>query len=1198
MGGGHWSWLPRGVSYVVVVQPISKAMDTLKSLAREYATAAAKLRNAATTSEETFYPCIRDLWSGILGLSCLPFEVRTSTSERRDRGGADRPDVALYDEGDVPVVYGEVKLPSIALEDLAQSMERGDQIGRYLARTGVVILSNIRAFGLLTCKPGMTRDLDSPVPPSARDLRAVVEFWASDSELRRGASVADEALSQLAALLEQAVTEYAPIASPQALAKILARQARAAKGDLPETLDSPTLKPLYDDFRSALGLTFDTDDGVEFFRSSLVQTVFYSLFAGWTLWHRGGCRDRFRWRDIQDYLQLPFIGALFHEIENPILLRELKLHMHLDRAEETLGRVDVDAFFARFSTMDLDHESGGRSQLDAITYFYEPFLEAFDPELREQLGVWFTPPEIVRYQVRRVEQILKNELGCRRGFADERVVVLDPCCGTGAYLLEVARRVAVEISEQGDSSLVGATLADALSSRIIGFEILTAPFVIAQLQLYLLLADLGIESGGHRPAVFLTNALAGWSDEGGQKLNFPELIEERELACGVKQKAKIVVVLGNPPYNRFAGVAMDEEADLVDRYKGIDRKLAKGTQRKVQKGSSALFRRFGIRKQLLDDLYIRFFRLADWRIGEVAEYGVVCFISNSSYLAGRSHPLMRESLLTNFHEVWIDNDNGDKYKTGKVVPKGCPGEGTTDQSVFSSEQDARGIQVGTAISTFLRRPMPPTPPADTPIHYRDFWGKAADKRRALVDSLTMGGWKDERAREAAGQPEGPRPYVTFCTNEKRRFLLTPTSQAGGYEDWLALDELFPTSFQGVNPNRGIDGSVIDVDREALAARMKLYFSAKDFETVRRACPELAARRARYEPEAVWEAVRGTYEEARLVPYLTFPLDNRFIYYETRAKLLNERRPEFWANLLENEFLVAVPQPRRASENLPLLATSLVDLHLHDRGSVCFPQVILDTDKKGKRAANLSQLVSDALKRVGYMNGILESAEGGAQVVKQLMRLALVVMHAPDYLKDHRDALSEDWARLPIPRDAGVLRRIAEAGDCLAVLLNPLVDAEDVVRDVLGSDATALGVPYTLHGGENRQIASSDLVVTVNYYSAAKGGWRERSSVGNSPVCSALGGRTGDLYLNERVYLANVPEAVWRYELGGYPVLKKWLGYREAKRRDGQPLTLRELQHLRSMVQRVSAILVLRDTLDEHYAAAAADAFTVEELGLA
>src|SRR5205823_614242 len=146
----------------------------------------------------------------------------------------------------------------------------------------------------------------------------------------------------------------------------------------------------------------------------------------------------------------------------------------------------------------------------AITYFYEPFLEAFDPKLREDLGVWYTPPEIVRYQVQRVHYLLKVELHRPRGLADPAIVVLDPCCGTGAYLLEVARCIADQLKTEGDESSVGLELARALSERVIGFEILTAPFAIAQLQLYVLLDQLGCRpDASHRLAIFLTNSLSG-----------------------------------------------------------------------------------------------------------------------------------------------------------------------------------------------------------------------------------------------------------------------------------------------------------------------------------------------------------------------------------------------------------------------------------------------------------------------------------------------------------------------------------------------------------------------------------------------------------------------------------------------------------------------------------------------------------------
>jgi hypothetical protein len=129
------------------------------------------------------------------------------------------------------------------------------------------------------------------------------------------------------------------------------------------------------------------------------------------------------------------------------------------------------------------------------------------------------------------------------------------------------------------------------------------------------------------------------------------------------------------------------------------------------------------------------------------------------------------------------------------------------------------------------------------------------------------------------------------------------------------------------------------------------------------------------------------------------------------------------------------------------------------------------------------------------------------------------------------------------------------------------------------------------------VRDSDLVVTYSFFGAAQGAWRERRPQQDEAFETAWGEATGDLHLNDKVSLRNVPERVWRYELGGYPVIKKWLGYRDAGRRPGQPLTLAELEHLRQMVHRIAALLLLHGDLDAAYERALEDPFTADELGL-
>ena len=229
--------------------------------------------------------------------------------------------------------------------------------------------------------------------------------------------------------------------------------------------------------------------------------------------------------------------------------------------------------------------------------------------------------------------------------------------------------IARTLRQSGDDALMGNDLKRAATQRLFGFELLPAPFVIAHLQMGLLLQSLNAPlSGNERAGVYLTNALTGWEppkDPKTQLTLLPELQRERDAAEQVKRSRKILVVLGNPPYDGYAGMAIGEERALSDAYR---------TTQAAPKP----------RGQGLNELYVRFFRMAERRIVEQSGEGVICFISNYSWLEGDSHPGMREKYLEVFDAITIDCLNGDKYKTGKQTPDGAP-----DPSVFSTELNKR-----------------------------------------------------------------------------------------------------------------------------------------------------------------------------------------------------------------------------------------------------------------------------------------------------------------------------------------------------------------------------------------------------------------------------------------------------------------------------------------------------------------------------
>ena len=483
----------------------------------------------------------------------------------------------------------------------------GPQVSRYWGKYGQVLVTNYRDFLLL----GQDASGNPSKLETFRLARSEAEFWRAAANPATLAATHGERLVEY---LKRVLLHAASLAEPREVAWFLASYALDARARI-ELAKLPALAGLRSALEEALGLKFEGEKGEHFFRSTLIQTLFYGIFSAWVLWSKTQRVDRrraeFNWREASWFVHVPTIKALFEQVATPTKLGPIGLVEVLDWAASALNRVDHVAFFTKF---EAEH---------AVQYFYEPFLEAFDPQLRKELGVWYTPPEVVHYMVERVDTVLREELNCPDGLADPNVYVLDPCCGTGAYLVEVLRRIALTLHDRGGDALGAADLKRAAMERVFGFEILPAPFVVAHLQLGLLLQNFGAPLSAkrnERVGVYLTNAITGWEPSKGPKqhiLPYPELEEERDAAQRVKREAPILVILGNPPYNAFAGVSPAEEEGLVEPYK------------------EGLFSKWGIRKFNLDDLYVRFFRLAERRITEMTGRGIICYIFEL-FVPGRS----------------------------------------------------------------------------------------------------------------------------------------------------------------------------------------------------------------------------------------------------------------------------------------------------------------------------------------------------------------------------------------------------------------------------------------------------------------------------------------------------------------------------------------------------------------------------------
>ena len=1086
--------------------------------------------SGGATGERSYYPVLTNLLNAVGG--ALKPQV-FCVSELAEQG-AGHPDLGLYARrqvqkgtprpGQVPE-RGVVEVKPSG--DDAWLTASSDQVSRYWGRYRLVLVTNTRDFVLVS-------EDTKGNPVKLETFRLSESEQEFEARLEKPRAFARDMGAGLGEYLCRTLSHTASIVEPRDLAWLLASYARDGLARVEAAGDAPSLNAVRSALEVALGVRFEGERGAAFFRSTLIQTLFYGVFSAWVLWARQTPppTSPFDWRTSVWHLRAPVLRALFQQLSDPGRLQPLGLVELLDWTAAALDRVDRTAFFDRF-------DAG-----EAVPYFYEPFLEAFDPDLRKQLGVWYTPAEVVRYMVARVDMALKEDLGIADGLAADNVYVLDPCCGTGTYLAEALRRIADNLRDRGLGALVGAHVKQAATQRVFGFEIMPAPFVVSHLQVGLTMQALDAplsDDATERAGVYLTNALTGWEPSVQKPLPFPELEEERDRAERVKRETPVLVILGNPPYNAFAGVSMDEERELFEAYRAAQRVKLHET-----KG--------------LIDIYVRFFRMAERRIAEKTGRGVVCFISNYSWLDGLSFAGMRERYLEAFDAIRIDNLNGDKYKTGKTTPDGAP-----DPSIFSTPGDPVGIQVGTAITTLVRKAD--HKPAEA-VGFRHLWGQAK------LSDLT-----------ATAEVPASELYDSISPDIALGLPFVPTTVSKSWPDWPSLIDLLPTSFPGAKTNR--DSFLVDIDLQRLEARIDDYFNSDlSHDEIASRYPVIMNTARHFDARATRETLlrrRETPKETGFIRFAYRPFDTRWLYWEADTKLLNDKRADYKGHLSQGNLWMVTQQKSRRQWSCPQVITSMGCLDLMDRSASFIPAWLREEgmalDGGGEqRRPNLSDASQHYLDRLGLG-------------VEDLFHHVLAVLHDPSYRQANAGALRMEWPRIPLPgwpdgdtpEAAEELAASAARGRELAALLDSETPVPGVTTGTLRPEMASIAVPTTTDGGN---MAGDDFSLTAGWGHFGQGEAvmpgqgrvverpytaEERSALGSA--AGALGDTTFDIHLNDRAYWKNMPAAVWSYKLGGYQVLKKWLSYRESGVL-GRNLLPEEVQHFANTTRRIAAILTL------------------------
>ncbi|MDY7018949.1 MAG: N-6 DNA methylase [Chloroflexota bacterium] len=454
----------------------------------------------------------------------------------------------------------------------------------------------------------------------------------------------------------------APIDTPKELAQRMARLAHMIRdliiAAFEKEPESGSLHAQFVAFRDNLIPDLSTEQ----FADMYAQTIAYGLFAARCNQSTGGDFTRQNAAYLLPRTN-PFLRKLFNHIAGPDL--DDRIAWLVNDLAQLLAHADMEAVLKDFSKRT--------AKEDPVVHFYETFLAAYDPKVREMRGVYYTPEPVVSYIVRSIDHLLKTHFDKPQGLADPSVLVLDPAVGTATFLYMVINEIHDAVLSQGQTGLWNKYVAEKLLPRIFGFELLMAPYAIAHLKMGLLLKETGYQfEKEQRLGIYLTNTLEE-AVKHSETLFASWITEEANAAAEIKKDKPIMVVLGNPPYSGHSANKGAWARQLVETYKTVD--------------SSPLGEK---NPKWLQDDYVKFIRFGQWRIEHTGQ-GILAFITNHAYLDNPTFRGMRQSLMNTFDEIYVLNLHGN------VKKKEANLDGGKDENVFD-------IQQGVAICLMVKYP--------------------------------------------------------------------------------------------------------------------------------------------------------------------------------------------------------------------------------------------------------------------------------------------------------------------------------------------------------------------------------------------------------------------------------------------------------------------------------------------------------------
>ncbi|MFR9649735.1 MAG: type ISP restriction/modification enzyme [Rikenellaceae bacterium] len=1049
--------------------------DYIIELNKQYATCSA--------TEHSYRPALKSLLESI-----LPTSITVINEPKRSECGA--PDYILQQKDNIPVAFLEAK-DFAKSNDLGGRKENKEQFDRYKKSLDNIIFTDYLDFWLY--ENGEFVD-----NVKIADIKGDKIVATEDSEAKFKSLI-----NHLANAQPQKIT------SSSRLAEIMAGKARlladvTCKAILQDGDINSQLCGWMKSFRDVL----ISDITPESFADIYAQTIAYGMFAARL--HDTTPED-FSRQEASNLIPKtnPFLRQIFQYIAGYDL--DKRIAWIVDDLAKVFSVTNINKIMQGY---------GERTrQVDPILHFYEDFLSAYDPALREKLGVWYTPQPIVSYIVRSVDEILQKEFNLPMGLADttkikikkeaeqsrdkrfkggrktyleeyHKVQILDPATGTGTFLAEIVQAIYDKYKNQ--QGLWQSYVEDHLLPRLNGFEILMASYAMAHLKLDMLLHDTGyVPTNDERFKIYLTNSLEEHHPDTGS-LFVQELANEANYANHIKRDAPVMVIMGNPPYSSISNNKGTWMKNLIDDYKYIN-----GIH-------------FREKKHWLNDDYVKFIRLGQSFVERNSE-GVLAYINNHGFLDNPTFRGMRWNLLSSFDKIYIIDLHGNSKR--KEV---CP-DGSKDDNVFDIQQGV-SINIFVKNSTKVKGKL-----AD--VYHLDLYGK----RRSKYDFLSTHSLNDTNFTKL----EPNEPFYFFVPkNDKGR---------AKYEDGFSVNDLFVLNTSGIVTAR--DSLVVDTDKSVLFDRINTFcnplLSDREIRTLfwgnKKDGKYLAGDTRGWRLAEARKKISSLNHKDIIKKISYRPFDVRYIYYH--QDMVDWGRQNVMKHLLTDNNLGLITARSNKSDICDhfFISKNIVETKCGERTtqSTTFPLYIYNIDNQtlmdiSVRTPNLKvEIIEGIASRTGLIFEAEKSGNADKFAPIDLLDYIYGVLHTPAYREQYKEFLKVDFPRIPYPESAEQMFSIATIGG-------------ELRRIHLMDELPPIITPFLIDGDNG-----SNIVETIS----------AKQSVTEGQL---------DIYINDTQYFSGVPLTAWNHYIGGYQPAQKWL-----KDRKGKKLTFDDLQHY----QRIIAALV-------------------------